>query len=121
MRVRLFRGGGGGWGVGGLQRATWAALREGTLHVAPPLPHKDTLASEGKVSAGLSGGGEGGIVMTQCNVYMPHTDPSSRFKGVWTHWDLNPGPSACEADVMPLHHVPVHVCNVANETSATCS
>ena len=20
--------------------------------------------------------------------------------------DLNPGPSACEADVMPLHHVP---------------
>ena len=25
----------------------------------------------------------------------------------WTHWDLNPGPSACEADVMPLHHVPL--------------
>ena len=25
----------------------------------------------------------------------------------WTHWDLNPGPSACEADVIPLHHVPV--------------
>ena len=24
----------------------------------------------------------------------------------WTHWDLSPGPSACEADVMPLHHVP---------------
>ena len=24
----------------------------------------------------------------------------------WTHWDLNPGPSACEADVMPLHHAP---------------
>ena len=24
----------------------------------------------------------------------------------WTHWDLNPGPSECEADVMPLHHVP---------------
>ena len=24
----------------------------------------------------------------------------------WTHWDLNPGPSACEADVIPLHHVP---------------
>ena len=22
------------------------------------------------------------------------------------NWDLNPGPSACEADVMPLHHVP---------------
>ena len=25
---------------------------------------------------------------------------------IWTHWDLNPGPSACEADVIPLHHVP---------------
>ena len=26
----------------------------------------------------------------------------------WTHWDLNPGPSACEADVIPLHHVPAY-------------
>ena len=25
----------------------------------------------------------------------------------WTHWDLNP--SACEADVIPLHHEPVDV------------
>ena len=25
----------------------------------------------------------------------------------WTHWGLSPGPSACEADVMPLHHVPL--------------
>ena len=24
----------------------------------------------------------------------------------WTRWDLNPGPSACEADVIPLHHEP---------------
>ena len=24
----------------------------------------------------------------------------------WTHWDLNPGPSACGADVIPLHHEP---------------
>ena len=23
----------------------------------------------------------------------------------WTHWGLSPGPSACEADVIPLHHV----------------
>ena len=27
-------------------------------------------------------------------------------KQIWTHWDLNPGPSACEADVIPLHHEP---------------
>ena len=26
---------------------------------------------------------------------------------MWTHWGLNPGPSACEADVIPLHHVPL--------------
>ena len=30
----------------------------------------------------------------------------------WTHWGLNPGPSACEADVIPLHHVPVAMVTV---------
>ena len=25
----------------------------------------------------------------------------------WTRWGLSPGPSACEADVIPLHHVPL--------------
>ena len=41
----------------------------------------------------------------------------------WTHWDLNPGPSACEADVIPLHHVPhvpshsKGVCHVAGMKS----
>ena len=30
-----------------------------------------------------------------------------REPNMWTHWDLNPGPSACEADVIPLHHEPV--------------
>ena len=29
-----------------------------------------------------------------------------RVEGKWTHWGLNPGLSACEADVIPLHHVP---------------
>ena len=29
----------------------------------------------------------------------------------WTHWDLSPGPSACEADVIPLHHVPPRIRN----------
>ena len=32
---------------------------------------------------------------------------SSQPQELWTHWDLNPGPSACEADVIPLHHVPL--------------
>ena len=31
----------------------------------------------------------------------------SQLQELWTHWDLNPGPSACEADVIPLHHVPL--------------
>ena len=31
---------------------------------------------------------------------------ASITKAAWTHWDLSPGPSACEADVIPLHHVP---------------
>ena len=25
----------------------------------------------------------------------------------WTCWGLNPGPSACEVDVIPLHHMPL--------------
>ena len=36
----------------------------------------------------------------------------------WTHWDLNPGPSAYEADVLPLHHVP-HDAMVCQEYSKT--
>ena len=32
---------------------------------------------------------------------------AGRLPQKWTHWDLNPGPSACEADVIPLHHVPL--------------
>ena len=37
----------------------------------------------------------------------------------WTHWDLNPGPSACEADVMPLHHVPLVECPKIKSLSTT--
>ena len=29
------------------------------------------------------------------------------YCGLWTGLDLNPGPFACGADVMPLHHVPL--------------
>ena len=28
---------------------------------------------------------------------------------MWTNWGLNPGPPACSAGVIPLHHSPVHV------------
>ena len=34
-----------------------------------------------------------------------HLPPCARA-AKWTHWGLNPGPSACKADVIPLHHVP---------------
>ena len=33
---------------------------------------------------------------------------SSTLAIEWTHWGLSPGPSACEADVIPLHHVPLN-------------
>ena len=36
----------------------------------------------------------------------------------WTHWDLNPGPSACEADVIPLHHVPDEKVSYITKTHA---
>ena len=39
------------------------------------------------------------------------TDTNILYKKGWTHWDLNPGPSACEADVIPLHHEPDTVSN----------
>ena len=35
--------------------------------------------------------------------------PHMRGSRSWSHWDLSPGPSAFEADVMPLHHAP-HDC-----------
>ena len=31
------------------------------------------------------------------------------WKDKWTHWGLSPGPSACGADVIPLHHVPLEM------------
>ena len=46
-----------------------------------------------------------------------HASPVAQL---WTHWDLNPGPSACEADVMPLHHVP-HDAMVPHQVIATAS
>ena len=39
----------------------------------------------------------------------PPSVSGSGNKKIWTHWDLNPGPSACGADVIPLHHAPVHI------------
>ena len=38
---------------------------------------------------------------------LPHRLASEARARKWTHWGLNPGPSACEADVIPLHHVPM--------------
>ena len=53
-------------------------------------------------------------VLQQAPPPMPPAGPASpaqaskpKGKAKWTLWDLNPGPSACEADVMPLHHEPL--------------
>ena len=56
------------------------------------------------------------ICMRQIDLHPPNNDcptvssflmDQSRAHGCrWTHWGLNPGPPACLAGVMPLHHVP---------------
>ena len=46
----------------------------------------------------------GGCPAKIANPAIPHITFWLNMK--WTHWGLNPGPSACEADVIPLHHVP---------------
>ena len=38
----------------------------------------------------------------------------------WTHWGVSPGPSACEADVIPLHHVPLSHCSHGVTHTKTC-
>ena len=35
------------------------------------------------------------------------TGGEQTIRDKWTHWGLSPGPSACEADVIPLHNVPI--------------
>ena len=64
--------------------------------------------------SGSGGGGGGGdnnesvfLSMSRTERLKIHDTSSSRSNHkYWTHWGLNPGPSACEADVIPLHHVP---------------
>jgi hypothetical protein len=61
-----------------------------------------------------------GRVVSSAEKLEEHSGDSGNVRGVyalhrkecvffekWTHWDLNPGPFACEADVIPPHHVPV--------------
>eukprot|EP00971_Amphidinium_carterae_P011897 234324-Amphidinium_carterae.2 len=38
----------------------------------------------------------------------------------WTHWDLNPGPPACEADVIPLHRVPMSALAKHLQSNSQC-
>ena len=45
--------------------------------------------------------------------------PRDRNSPTWTHWGLNPGPSACEADVIPLRHVPVACGQVSRRSVRT--
>ena len=47
---------------------------------------------------GVQMGWTDGAMLSWCTEKRRHSN--------WTHWDLNPGPSACGADVIPLHHVP---------------
>ena len=53
-----------------------------------------------------------------CRTVQPGTDWWEQRCEKWTHWDLNPGPSACEADVIPLHHVPRVSLQLAGQAKA---
>ena len=48
----------------------------------------------------------GNVHLISCAPAEANMHQTKCLKSKWTHWDLNPGPSACEADVIPLHHVP---------------
>ena len=52
----------------------------------------------------------------------PPTFPSLDLSpvGSWTHWGLNPGPSACEADVIPLHHMPHALASHIRNSRKSC-
>ena len=73
----------------------------------PEQPSSDTCASARRASFATCSGLRAAMMPRQ-----PPLDASLTI--VWTHWGLTPGPSTCEADVMPLHHVPdeqtCHVC-----------
>ena len=52
--------------------------------------------------------GRGRRADANCDAHMVQIPRAGLLRNLikWTHWDLNPGPSACEADVIPLHHAP---------------
>ena len=49
------------------------------------------------------------ILLRQQDAYPPYE--------VWTHWGLSPGPPACWAGVIPLHHVP---CCKRSKVACSC-
>ena len=59
---------------------------------------------------GIAGSSPAGVICVgMCLVFRDNEFNLNGQMGLctkWTHWGLNPGPSACEADVIPLHHVP---------------
>ena len=84
------RGAGGGRGIGGSEDLkSWDRGRTETAYRI--------------VLRGTVGGRDGTYVCVARLAIQPKQQ-------MWTHWDLNPGPSACEADVIPLHHEPMMCC-----------
>jgi hypothetical protein len=66
--------------------------------IAPPELESGALDRSAKLSR---------LILDSTSLSQTQREIISRKEGIrWTHWDLNPGPSACEADVIPLHHEP---------------
>ncbi len=71
-----------------------------TVNLATPRLHAERLNAAGAENLHSSLDAVGACP------WMTHPVRACGATKAWTHWGLNPGPSACEADVIPLHHVP---------------
>ncbi len=71
-----------------------------TVNLATPRLHAERLNAAGAENL------HSGLDAVGACPWMTHPVRACGATKAWTHWGLNPGPSACEADVIPLHRVP---------------
>ena len=86
-------------------------LREATSQLTTPADYQQT---QGRASrhfrlaiAGCAIGGRSHLLLFVSTEGQCLALRNRSATDQWTHWGLNPGPSACAADVIPLHHVPL--------------
>ena len=89
--------------------AVWRVQRVVLLHfaVAPYVWPQARLAQSAERNAlNLVGVGSSPMVGVLAGLVLSMVVVFWGWLWTWTHWGLNPGPPACKADVIPLHHVP---------------